>query len=237
MQQPMAAAPHSSPQSSAPALAAATPTAPPTPASVQQELQRRGLSAAAGWNAPPPREPEEEEGPWVHPWPILSAPDSPTEGGGDEGERWGGKEEEDEEGEGGSSSVKEMMGELRLRILTERLRLLGSQRELAALRCERFTEMLEATLVHAQRQQQQGVPLRGEPSGGDGEGVEERGVLGAERLSSWYPQDHPSRGVPSAAGRRRSLDDWPGMGAPSTLATRLRRRRIQEQRRKSFGSS
>jgi len=44
----------------------------------------------------------------------------------------------------GTSSVHE---DLELRILTERLRLLRSQRELAALHCQSFTDMLEAALT------------------------------------------------------------------------------------------
>lgn len=46
-----------------------------------------------------------------------------------------------------AQASSEMLQDLELRILTERLRLLSTQRELAALRCQRFTRMLEGHLT------------------------------------------------------------------------------------------
>lgn len=51
-----------------------------------------------------------------------------------------------------SRPSQKMHEDLELRILMERLNLLESQRELAAIRCQRFTDMLEASLAQSQSQ-------------------------------------------------------------------------------------
>jgi len=70
---------------------------------------------------------------------------------------------------------RDLLEDLDLRILMERLNLLESQRELSALRCQRFTEELEASLAQHRRG----------PGAGEGGGSARGGAEGrAGRLRS-----------------------------------------------------
>jgi len=105
---------------------------------------------------------------------------------------------------GGSKSVKEMMGELRLPHSHGAPAAPGQPEEALG-------PALRALHRDAGGHPRAGAGAQAAPGctparGREGGGREEGFGLGAQDLSSWYPQDHRSSGIPNAAGRRRSLE-------------------------------